>query len=96
MKYQPVKWLHRLGIPEDVLSDMSMIEIQEFRSVHIINYTGIAELMPERIRIHNREGEYCIDGRNLTIQKADQRELIIQGDIQNISMIRKRETEAGE
>lgn len=96
MKYQPVKWLHRLGIPEDVLFDMSMIEIQEFRSVHIINYTGIAELMPERIRIHNREGEYCIDGRNLTIQKADQRELIIQGDIQNISMIRKRETEAGE
>ncbi len=88
MKYHPEKILHHLGIPEEVISEVPIFEMQKFNWSHITNYKNIIELTEERIRIAVEDGEYTIEGRNLSIRKANFRELVIQGWIRELSLKR--------
>ena len=94
MKHHPAAWLHRLGIPEDVLLDTPVMDIQEFHTVHIVNYTGIAELTGETVRIGVANGEYIIDGKHLVINQATHRELVIQGEIRSLTLVNRKRAEA--
>lgn len=86
------KWIRRLGMPEDIISSMPVLElrgdIQMHKHlhllVHITNYNGIAELTSEQIRIALRDGEYIIEGKQLYICEATHREIVIGGMITGI------------
>ena len=85
MKHRLEKWVRKMGIPEDVLLDIPILEMQEFTSIHIVNYIGISELTEEKIRVTVKSGEYVIEGMRLSISKAANREILIQGDIKGLS-----------
>lgn len=93
MKWNPAVWMQKMGIPNDVLLNTPILEMEEFKSVHIINYTGIAELAAEQVRITAQGGEYVIEGQNLIISRATHREIEIYGELHALRFVKKEERE---
>lgn len=54
-------------------------------SIHIINYLEIKELFHEKINLSYQDGNVIVKGKNLSISKMVKDELLIKGEVKEIS-----------
>lgn len=74
-----------LEIPKDVIAGEPIIRMNGNHGIHICNYNSVAEYTTERIRLSIRKKNLNISGSHLLIKSLRKEEIIIVGNITNIS-----------
>ena len=74
-----------LSIPKDVIAGQSIITMNGNHSIRINNYGSVAEYSTECIRLSLGKKNMVIQGKRLLIESLRREEIIIFGNITNIS-----------
>ena len=88
------KFLQRLSdktdISEDVIALQPLLEVCGFHRVLIEQQRGVIEYGREKITVRVKGGAYSIQGKQLTLCRMCDRQLLVRGDIESIVMLRGR------
>ena len=76
-----MKVLNRL---DNYLSDKEYKMIVKKKCIDIINYSEIIDFSPQKVSIKYNNKVIIVDGKNLTISKMEDNEVLISGTISNI------------
>ena len=74
-----------LSIPKDVIAGQPMIHMTGNHSIRVCNYRSVAEYTTECIRLSLGKKNMVILGNKLLIESLRKEEIIIVGNISNIS-----------
>ena len=74
-----------LCIPKDVIAGQSMIHITGNHKIRVCNYRSVAEYSTECIRLSLGKKYIVISGNKLLIESLRKEEILIVGNILNIS-----------
>lgn len=74
-----------LSIPQDVIAGMPMIDLIGNHRIRVCNYHSITEYSTESIRLCLGKKNMLIYGNRLLIESLRKEEIIIVGNIMNIS-----------
>ncbi len=77
-----------MDMPGECLPGQPLLELYGEDRVLVENHLGITEYGSERIRVRVRYGGLCITGRCLHLCRMQNRQLVIMGKIQTISLDR--------
>ena len=81
--------LERLDLPGETLPGQVLVEIAGENRVLIEQHRGIREYTPERIGVCVRYGMVEICGRGLELRSMSREQLIICGQIDSVTLIRR-------
>lgn len=79
-----MKWLRMI---DDYVSEKKYSMIYRNNSLDIINYSEIIDFSSNKISVRYEDDIYHIEGNNLVISKMMDNEILITGDISNISFM---------
>ncbi len=75
----------RLELPEEALGAPPRLTVSAGRRALIENHRGILEYSPERITVTFGREQLSLFGRELRIVAMNRRELLIRGQLQDVS-----------
>ena len=81
-----------LSIPKDVIAGQPMIHLNGNHSIRVVNYRSVEEYTTELIRLSLGKKHMEICGKQLLIESLRKEEIIIVGNILNISFEGLRQT----
>lgn len=81
-----------LSIPKDVIAGQPMIQLNGNHSIRVVNYRSVEEYTTELIRLSLGKKHMEICGKQLLIESLRKEEIIIVGNILNISFEGLRQT----
>lgn len=73
-----------LGIPRDIISNVSRIVIMGDGIVHIEGFSGLLEYNSEKISIRVRDGICTIVGENLTVDSISAEYIDLKGKVRTV------------
>ncbi len=76
-------------LQEECIPGQPVLEALGMERILIENHSGILEYSTERIRVQVRFGNICVCGCSLSLRLMKQHQLVITGEIQNISLNRR-------
>lgn len=76
-----------LDVPLDIVADVPRITINDNREMIVENYTCIEGYEQEQIRLRSKDYRITISGKELQIITITDEEILIQGTIQNVSLL---------
>lgn len=76
-----------LDLPQEILSDLPRIVLVGNKEIHIENFMSLIEYSIQRVRIATRSGVLVIDGSHLEAQKMTADNLVIRGEILQVSFL---------
>lgn len=79
-----MKWLRMI---DDYVSEKKYSMIYRNNSLDIINYSEIIDFSSNKISVRYEDDIYHIEGNNLVISKMMDNEILITGNISNISFM---------
>lgn len=89
-----MRWMERLAdradLPGENLPGQPLVEIFGERRVLIENHDGVLEYGKERIQVKMRYGCLCVCGEGMELTRMNVDQLIISGQIESVSIIRRR------
>ena len=87
-------WIERLADATDLQGEafpgQPLMELYGDRRVLIEHHAGVTEYGRERIQIKVRYGQLCICGKCLELSRMTSDQLVITGQIDAITLIRRR------
>lgn len=75
----------RLELPEEALSGVPRLTVTNGSRALIENHRGILEYNRERITVNFKKGQMCLSGRELRIAAMNREELLVRGELLDIS-----------
>lgn len=79
-----MKWVRMI---DDYVNDKKYSMIYKNNKLDIVNYSEIIDFSSNKISIRYEDDIYHIEGSNLVISKMMDNEILITGDISNISFM---------
>ena len=79
-----MKWLRMI---DDYVSEKKYSMIYRNNSLDIINYSEIIDFSINKISVRYEDNIYHIEGNNLVISKMMDNEILITGNISNLSFM---------
>ena len=76
-------------LPGEALPGETIVEIAGEGRVLIENHFGVIQYTPERICINVQYGKLCILGCSLKLARMSKQQLVICGQINSISLLRR-------
>ncbi len=83
--------IDRADIPGECLPGQPLLELFGEDRVLIENHLGITEYGCAMIRVRVKYGSLCVGGQQLHLCRMQDRQLVITGKIQSITLCRGRE-----
>lgn len=80
----------RADLSAEPLPGLPLIELAGDRRVLIENHQGVTEYGREKIQVQVRYGHVCICGSGLELARMTKQQLIISGQIDSVSLLRRR------
>lgn len=72
---------------DNYINEKEYSMIYKYNKLDIINYTEIQDFSSKEITIRHRDKIYKIKGKNLVISRMMDNEVLVSGDIENITFI---------
>ncbi len=76
-----------LDVPIEVLENMPLIKMSGNREISIENFIGLLEYTNQKIRLNTKCGILNIDGADLLAKSMTSEQMIIKGNIQQVSFL---------
>lgn len=87
-------WIERLADTADLQGEafpgQSLVELFGDRRVLVEHHNGVTEYGHEKIQVKMRYGYLCVCGRCLELARMTSEQLVITGQIDSVSIIRRR------
>lgn len=80
-------FVDRLQFPKDLLLGDSIITLTGKHTLSIENYKGIMEYTSTQIQIQGKNGQICVQGKNLLIEYYTNDDMKISGCIKQIQYL---------
>lgn len=77
-----------LDMPRDVIYNLPLLTLIGDSEIHIENHKGIIEYGSEILRLNTNIGIIKIYGKNITIKEISKEEIMINGEIGGIDIIK--------
>ncbi len=79
----------KTGLRSQQLPEQTIIEIAGDRRVLIENHYGVKEYSHEKIMVNVKFGCVCVDGCKLELMRMSRDQLVICGEINHVSLLRR-------
>lgn len=77
-----------VGLPDEPVPGMPLVEIMDQSRVLIENHKGVTEYGQTLIRVKVKFGAICVCGQQLELAKMTKGQLVISGKIESIQLCR--------
>jgi len=88
--HRPSRWrealAESLGMPKDILLNLSRIVVIGDHQLFIENHQGITEFTPQRVRVQASPRAITITGDNLALRNISGEEIALEGKILTIAL----------
>lgn len=85
------KLANRIDLNDEVLPGVPLVEMIGFQRILIENHRGVKQFGREQITVCVKYGLLCVSGRCLELRKMSHCQLIISGQIEQLTVIRGNE-----
>ena len=85
-----IKASERLNLPADVTAGVSRVELTGSRRLSVENHRGVGAFGPEFMELLTVQGPIAVRGRGLSLLLMNQRELVVVGQIDSVTLPQER------